>query len=373
MKTWKNIINTFVKVETKFDSLRRLLSLRLKLNDPIQITPYLGYGTTKHLYLKGRVLENENIEPPSTDDTILDNIINIYKRLESDEVVGARLKARFRGLEEETVTDNEGFFEVHFDMPSPLEDEAFWYDVELELIEPSLSKEEKISCKGWVMVPSHTAQFGVISDIDDTVIKTEATNLLAMAKNTLLHNAHTRLPFDGVPAFYKALKHGTHATAFNPIFYVSSSPWNLYDLFIDMFEFHHIPLGPLLLQDYGLDENTMFIKEHHIHKLEQIKKVLQIYPKLPFILIGDSGQKDPEIYEEVVRTYPNQIKAIYIRDVSSERRDKEVERIAERVKKLDVDMLLVWNTFVAAEHAIKHRLIPAEKLAHIGANLVDKV
>ena len=70
----------------------------------------------------------------------------------------------------------------------------------------------------------------MISDIDDTIVRTGATSLLMMLRVVLLSNAHTRLPFQGVAAFYGALARGASGQDSNPLFYVSSSPWNLYDV-----------------------------------------------------------------------------------------------------------------------------------------------
>lgn len=205
----------------------------------------------------------------------------------------------------------------------------------------------------------------MISDIDDTVIQTEATSLLTMARIVFLSNAHSRLPFKGVSAFYRALQQGQHEQGYNPIFYVSSSPWNLYDLLIDFFTIQQIPLGPLFLQEYGLTTEQLFIASHEKHKLAQIETLLTTYPDLPFILIGDSGQKDPEIYREVVRRHPGRIQAIYIRDVMLEKREREVQMIAKEVGQTGVDMLLVGDTFTAALHAAEQGFITSNSLLDI--------
>jgi phosphatidate phosphatase APP1 len=102
--------------------------------------------------------------------------------------------------------------------------------------------------------PPPSAQFGVISDIDDTVIRTDATRLLRMLKRTLLENARTRLPFEGVAEFYSGLHARRTVRALNPVFYVSSSPWNLYAVLTDFLEHQGIPLGPLMLRDWGISE-----------------------------------------------------------------------------------------------------------------------
>jgi phosphatidate phosphatase APP1 len=207
-----------------------------------------------------------------------------------------------------------------------------------------------------VIVPPPDAEFGIISDIDDTVIRTDALDLLAMARNVYLHNAHTRLPFEGVAALYRALQAGTQG-GYNPIYYVSSSPWNLYDLLIDFFDIRGIPLGPLFLADWGFSTDTLLTPAHRVHKLPAIQNLLETHPRLPFLLIGDSGQQDPEIYLEVARRNPGRIPVVYIRDVTSAKRDAEVHAIAEEVRRAGSEMVLVKDSAAAAEHAAARGLI----------------
>jgi phosphatidate phosphatase APP1 len=206
------------------------------------------------------------------------------------------------------------------------------------------------------------AEFGVISDVDDTVLVSEVRNLVRMARLTFLNNARTRLPFPGVAQFYRALQRcagatGTDATAttatcYNPIFYVSSSPWNLYDLLVDFMALNDIPPGPLFLRNYGIDAPMPETRGHHGHKLARIEELFAVYPELPFVLIGDSSQQDPEIYAEVVRRYGDRVRAIYIRDVvARSRRDTQVVRLGEETATHGVPMLLVPDTAAAEAHA----------------------
>ena len=175
----------------------------------------------------------------------------------------------------------------------------------------------------------------------------------------------TRLPFEGVAAFYNALRCGTVDGAFNPIYYVSSSPWNLYDLIVDFFVVRGIPLGPLFLIDRGIDPNKLIVPSHHEHKTAAIQELLNTHPELPFILIGDSTQKDPEIYHEIVQKNPSRILTVYIRDVTGDRRDKQVQAIITQVTDLGTEMLFVKDTLGASLHAIEKGYIKPEKLPEI--------
>ncbi|MEM7736396.1 MAG: App1 family protein, partial [Deinococcota bacterium] len=143
----------------------------------------------------------------------------------------------------------------------------------------------------------------------------------------------------------------------NPIFYVSSSPWNLYDMLTDFFDINDIPAGPLMLRDWGIKPSELLPFGHKTHKLDSITGIMDAYPDLPFVLIGDSGQEDPEIYTTLVSKYPSRIKAIYIRDVSDNARDAEIAKLREEVAKVNCPFLLVKDTLAAANHAAKLGLI----------------
>jgi phosphatidate phosphatase APP1 len=344
-------------IEERFDAFRFRLKRRLGLLDPFEILPYRGHGTSRELFLKGRVLEGSGITRSGREDTVWKNILNMARRFASDEVAGARLRASFQGLQVETTADVEGFFELRFQLPEPLDGAAGWYRVELDLLSPPSPGGGRVRSTGHVLVP-HGARFGVISDLDDTVVRSNATNVLKMAWIVLLNNAHTRLPFEGVAAFYRALLVGADERASNPIFYVSSSPWNIYDMLVDFLNVHGVPPGPLFLKDWSLG----VLGKHRDYKIRVIRRLLSTYEDLPFVLIGDSGEEDPEIYLQAVREHPGRIKAVYIRDVTSVERDAEVKALAGQARKLGTEMVAVPDTAAAAEHAASIGLIAPEAI-----------
>jgi phosphatidate phosphatase APP1 len=93
--------------------------------------------------------------------------------------------------------------------------------------------------------------------------------------------------------------------------------------------------------------------------------VLDTHPTLSFLLIGDSGQEDPEIYRQVVKDYPERILAVYIRDVSHQWRDAEVQVLIQAAQAEQVEMLLVADTVAAAQHAASRGWIDPAKLPSI--------
>lgn len=373
MARWKKVVTRVAtRAEGKLDRLKGRLSRRFSREegeeDPIIILPYRGYGTAQKLFLKGRVLQDEGIAPASEEDSLWRNFVNTYKRFESDEVPGAQVRARFHGTEQVAVTNEEGYFEFWLEPTAPLPTDRLWHEVELELLAPLRPDQPPARTTGYVLVPPPSAQVGIISDVDDTVIHTNATNLLRMGRTVFLSNARTRLPFEGVAAFYAALQDGSQGSAFNPLFYVSSSPWNLYDLLAEFLEIQKIPLGPLMLRDWGISNEEVLPTKHGPHKMKSIRQIMDTFPALPFILIGDSGQEDPEIYRDVVKQFPNRILAIYIRNVSRKpQRPEAILALAREVAEVGSTLILANDTLDAARHASTQGWVGATTLPAIRA------
>ncbi|GAB5520165.1 MAG: DUF2183 domain-containing protein [Rhodothermales bacterium] len=364
MDDWKPILHRVAhNAEQHFDALKARLSRRLQETRDVQLVVYRSFGTSEAVRVQGRALYHEGDLKALDNDTVWQNILNAYKRFESDEIPDLPLELRFAGTTVRTATDGEGYFDVTIDLSESLPTDRAWHPVQVEVPE---GPHADTATTGQVMIPPSNARFGVISDIDDTVLQTGATSLLTMARLTFLGNSRTRLPFEGAAVFYDALCRGPLNEDHNPLLFVSSSPWNLYDFLIDFLEFQHFPLAPVLLRDLGLDA-TKFIKAaHNTHKSEKINRILDTYPGLPFILIGDSGQHDPEIYREAVANHPGRIAAVYIRDVSlDEARDTAIDAITSELEVDGVPFLRVSDSFAAAKHAASIGLISEDGLERV--------
>jgi phosphatidate phosphatase APP1 len=215
-----------------------------------------------------------------------------------------------------------------------------------------------------LLIPPSSAVYGVISDMDDTVLQSGVTDFLRAARTVLLENARTRLPFPGVAGFYRALAAGPTGTAGNPIFYVSSSPWNLYDVIADFLQVQQIPTGPMLLRNWDIGASLL---RNAPHKLDSITEILTTYPSLPFLLVGDSAQEDPEIYADIVAAHPQRILAVYIRNVRPDpQRLHGIRVLAERVQAAGSALVLADDTLTAARHAAVHGWIRTEALGDVG-------
>jgi phosphatidate phosphatase APP1 len=123
----------------------------------------------------------------------------------------------------------------------------------------------------------------------------------------------------------------------NPVFYVSSSPWNLY-AFLSAFLAHRgFPRGPVLLRD------LLGSREGREPKAVRLEEILALHPQLRFVLLGDSGEEDPAIYAALARAHPGRVLAVYVREVRLDPGDGRVERVIDGWD-LDVPFVVVADS-----------------------------
>jgi phosphatidate phosphatase APP1 len=345
---------------------KRTFDRRIGKTEHPHIMPYRGFGNDARVLVMGRALRDPGLREVTDKDTLWKNLIESYKRMETDELPGARLRVTYQALSQEIVADQDGFFRATIELGTPpTPDSGYWHEVHLELVDPLPPSGDKVVAVAQTMVPPREADFGVISDLDDTVIQTGATDVVRMVRATLFGNARTRIPFAGVAAFYAALQQGGSGTSFNPIFYVSSSPWNLYDVIEQFMGLQRIPMGPTMLRDWGMSLDRIPLG-HSAHKLTSIRQILSMYPEQRFILIGDSGQEDPEIYREIVREFPGRILCSYIRNVTPiGPRGATLATITEEITSAGSEMVVVEDTNAAARHAAQKGWINEASLPDI--------
>jgi phosphatidate phosphatase APP1 len=371
MADLKRILAHFAHdVESEFDRLKYRLAYRFWGPDPLCIVPYRGFGTRERVVVRGRVLEEKGIRPAQDEDSVWRNLLNTYRRLQSDEVPHARVRVRLRGEEHDVLADEEGHFDLTITPREPLPAETFWHEAELELLEPRASGQVgPVRATADVLVPSSRSAYGVISDIDDTVVRSDAMHLLRMARTVFLGNSRTRLPFAGAAALYRAFQAGAPGSPPNPMFYVSNGPVNLHDLLEEFLALQKFPERPVVfLRNWGLDDRGLVpLADRSGHKLATIVRLLETYPELPFILIGDSGERDPEIYAEIVRDHGRRIRAVFIRDVGSKRRPADALRdLAAEVAAHGSMLVMAETSLEMAEFAVARGWIDAKHLPDIG-------
>ncbi len=327
------------------------------------IQPYRGYGSPEEIFLMGRVFKQSS-RPGSGKGGLGRDLIDFGRRLLRRGVSGAVIKARFGNTEQETVTDPDGYFWIHMRLAQSPPTDRLWHGMNLAL---KSSEENAVQAQGEVFIPPREARNVVISDIDDTVVFTGVANKAAMLWRLFLQGAESRIAFPGVASFYRALHRGRSGGELNPILYVSRGPWSLYEVLEEFFHIHRIPVGPILfLREWGMTLYRPLPRRAKGHKLTLVRNMLSLYPDRPFILIGDSGQHDPEIYAQVVREHPGRIESIYIRNVSrNARRNRAIEDLAREVTRTGSTLFLAADSFAMAEHAAEHGFISPKSLPEV--------
>ena len=349
----RQVRRQLLRGEIRYSRWKIQLKQRLGILKPIIVENYLGYGTGDWFWLRGRVLEDRGIRPLTVDSGAWRNLRNMMKRYLSDELPVVPVSVEIDGKRFHTHTDEEGYFEFFEQGLSLTACDGQRTTAVVSLPGFGLHQMGAHAFPAAIEIISDNTEFGIISDIDDTILETGATGFVKHLRTVLFNNAQTRVSFPGVSDFYHALQKGSSGQAHNPVFYVSSSPWNIYDLLIEFMEFHHIPTGPVMLKDFGLHEDHYFKSSHRKHKVELIKTFLRSFPALNFILIGDTGQRDAMIYAEIVQLFPNRIKAVYLREIDRDKPSHQEQlRIAkEQIATAGVPVLFMPATDVAARHA----------------------
>ena len=324
-----------------------------------EVLAYRGFGNATGAHVFGRVVEKLGVSVSTDKDSLFRNLLNTWRRADSDPLGFSDVKIRYGDAVIDCKTDDEGFFRGWLEAGGNGGGE--WKSFDAELVH-SMSA----TGTGEVLVPPDTAKFCVVSDIDDTVIQSRVSNFLQAARTVMLGNARTRLPFPGVAAFYEALRNGKSGNERNPIFYVSSSPWNIYDVITEFMDLQKVPKGPLMLRDWDIRLSALSSARHFDHKGVAIRSLIELYPDKQFILIGDTSQHDPEIYRQIVGEFPNRVMAIYIRDVNrNAERKASITKLAEEVLAAGSTLVLAEDTLGAAKHAVEQGWINEASLPDV--------
>ena len=321
------------------------------------IEAYRGYGSTREIFLIGRVFRQARREPDPEADDIAADLRDIARRIRRRKVADASVVARFGGAETTAVTDRDGYFRVSLKPPNVPAGEDHWHSVELELV-----ADPPVRAQGQVFIPPENCRFVVISDIDDTIMHTGVANKLKMLWRLFVADAEDRVAFPGAASLSRALHAGATGDQSNPMLYVSRAPWGIYDMLSEFFRQHGIPAGPVLfLREWGLSWRHPLPRRAEDHKRDLIRHMLALYGDLPFVLIGDSGQHDPEVYAKIVSENPGRVLAVYIRNVSRDPcRAEQIERLSQAILKAGSSLVLAGDTTIMADHALSLGLIGKE-------------
>jgi phosphatidate phosphatase APP1 len=326
--------------------------------ESVRIAPYRGWITPTHAVVLGRtVLADVAVEAQLQRSPRLARVL--YERFLTLEATPIDVRVSWRGQSETTTSDAYGFFEQRFELRGQPATETTRADFALASASPGPAVLQTAEIFG--LQPD--AAFGIISDIDDTVLETELSNPWKRGLQLVYSEQRMRLPFEGIAALYKALSRRK-----NPIFYVSNAPWNLYPHVLELLDHNDIPRGPLLLRDSRLAERFVVGQggQVQVHKQRALKRLVEDHPGLSFVLLGDSSRRDPLRYVEIAEAYPGRVAAIYIRHVRGvlARRGSLLE-LQERARRAGAEWVLSEDTVTMARHAESRGYVPAAEVSRV--------
>jgi phosphatidate phosphatase APP1 len=300
-------------------SIKKNVSRRFGKLDEVHIEPFLAFGNGKELFVKGRVISAYRQSRPRSRNNWLKNVFATVRRYSVTTLPEVQVRIGLGETELLVETDQDGVFEAM--IPEPNE--------QINHVTFRLDQSPGVRVKNaFLDIERFFAEKAVISDIDDTILISHSTDIGRKLWLSVSKNAYTRRPLPGVSDFYERL---THQGKY-PMFYVSSSDWSLFDLIRDFLRFRKIPKGPLLLKDQHINLKNIWKSGgggHH-HKLEKLRLLFNMFPATRWVLIGDSGQHDPEIYHQISQEFPDRILTVLIRVVNPSRQEDNINQRLEK-------------------------------------------
>ncbi|MDP9801049.1 phosphatidate phosphatase APP1 [Arcanobacterium wilhelmae] len=293
-----------------------------------RITPYMGYGNTHQL----RVLARAVMAPPPEQRLPSDVLAKIGLTAENQTAARAAFwdavaKADAAALEAQRgwnqfFTTQVGFVRVEVEIGgrtyTTRTDRQGYVDLVIEnhSLEPGIHDVVLTPAAGepataQVTILSPEVRRGIVSDIDDTILVTWLPRAALASWNSFVKHTNSRQPVPHMAQFYRALREGSEET---PVFYLSTGAWNTYDTLRAFMKKSGFPVGPMLMTDWGPTPTGLF-RSGQEHKKTQLRNLMIMFPQIEWVLIGDDGQHDPLIYDEVAREHPSRVRAIALREL----------------------------------------------------------
>ncbi len=339
--------------QTKKRGLKARILQWLGLTNHPTVKVYNGYGHHERLSIYGHVFTFSPLPPRRFRKSFIYNTWALLRLFMVKPFPYADVEMEWEGKVLKTKTDDEGFFKFNWKDDPPLPEG--WHQVKVKA-----GRDGKFFAfsSGSIYVP-HATQYGFISDIDDTFLISHSANLRKRLYVLFTQNARSRQPFEGSVRHYQLLANSnTKENEPNPFFFVSSSEWNLYDYINEFTSINEIPRGVFLLNQLKqLHQLLKTGQNNHQGKFTRIVRILETYPRQRFVLLGDSSQHDPYIYESLVSHFPKQIHAVYIRDIHKENHQK-VKDVLYKIESAGVPCCFFKHSSEAILHSVKIGLIP---------------
>ncbi|MBK0370420.1 App1 family protein [Flavobacterium agrisoli] len=314
---------------------------------------YRGYANENELIVMGHVFRPNSKTDYNFEKKSLKNARSIIALYKIKTIANYDVYLHFNNQKIHTKTLDDGYFKFCIPLDAP---HTFGWQNYL------VSHEydgETIVLKETFIRP-HQGNLGIISDIDDTFLVSHTQNIFKKLYILLFKNLNDRKIFENVVLHYQALStaNRNNKSEQNAFFYISSSEWNLYQFIVRFTKLHELPRAVVLLKNIktGFFDFFKSGRGSHHHKFEKIKHVLEFYPNLKYVLLGDDSQQDPYLYEHICKIFPITVKAVYIRQTGKSKKTK-VSAVLDNLTSLEVEVCYFKDSNEAIAHSKKIGLI----------------
>jgi phosphatidate phosphatase APP1 len=263
-----------------------------------QVVAYRGYGTTRRVRVLGRVMYSRPGLHGSEDSF---NNFRGWVSFTSVPIQNAEVTVEIGATRAVVRADSGGVVDAMVDV----ELEPGWHEVRMSAVDAEASVAQ-------VRVVDPGTRFGIVSDIDDTVMVTALPRPFLALWNTFVLSERARTPTPGMAVLLDRLASERPEA---PVVYLSTGPWNAAPTLQRFLGRNLYPAGPLLLTDWGMTPDRWF-RSGREHKHENLERLRAEFPDIRWLLVGDNGQHDESIYAEFAARHPEHVAAVAIRQLS---------------------------------------------------------
>lgn len=271
-----------------------------------RLTIYPAYSDGSSMVVEGRLVERHVSAPADPSDSRAYNLWRNARLFFNDERQQQPVRLRLSGYAGETRSDGEGYFRI----AEKTSLASGWHELRAE--------GGKTSAQGRLLVVPPENRLGLISDLDDTILISEVTNKRRLLANTFLKNATQRQAVPGMAELYGRVMAHNPQPAAAPLFYLSASPRQMHDAISEFLGRNAFPPGVLITKRVSNDHSSEPLLDQFNYKIHKIEEIFARLPWVRFVLVGDDGERDPEIYDWVREHYPERVVDIWIRHVSTD-------------------------------------------------------
>ena len=262
------------------------------------VTPFPGYGSTEWVRVLGRVLI---VPPPSSRNGGEYGGVRGWRSFVAVPIGFAQVTVTIAGIAHDVVADRGGVIDTV--LPAGLEPGWQTFTMSVEGGAP-------VETRAFIVAPD--VRFGIVSDVDDTVMVTALPRPLLAAWNSFVVDEHARQPVAGMAVLLETLVRDRPGT---PVIYLSTGAWNIAPTLTRFLRRHLYPAGATLLTDWGPTHDRWF-RSGQLHKEANLRRLAAEFPDITWLLVGDDGQHDDEIYTTFASEHPDNVAAVAIRRLS---------------------------------------------------------